>query len=61
MIERLGNKVEMICDECGVSSVGPFQKADFDVMIAQAKEDGWDIYKDDIDGEWMHTCANCQE
>lgn len=57
MIEKQGHKIELVCDTCGITALGPYQNSDFDVMIADAKEDDWEITNEE--GEWIHNCPNC--
>lgn len=63
-IERKAGKIGMSCDTDGQELVGKDGKViwhdrdDFDILIADAKDNGWDIDKD-AQGQWMHTCPDC--
>ena len=45
MIERLNNQVELLCDDCGVAYRQPVDDADYDVLMADAKDKGWWRFK----------------
>lgn len=50
-------KIQLICDECENNETDLQDKDDFDVLIDEAKQDGWLITKDD--GKWKHICPRC--
>lgn len=56
-IERYQGKSQLICDDCGDSQDRTYASDEFDVMVSDAKRDGWKIQK--IDGEWAHFCPSC--
>jgi hypothetical protein len=59
MIERGGGNIEMLCDECGDPLRGRvYDSDDFDILIADAKAEGWRITKEDR--EWVHYCPDCR-
>jgi hypothetical protein len=57
-IERHAGKRQIVC-ECGVSQPRCYARDEFDVMVADAKGDGWAIEK--RAGEWVHHCPACLE
>lgn len=59
MIERHSGRVELRCDDCGDGAGRSFDKGDFDIMIQQAKDEGWRIFKEG--SEWRHHCADCRD
>ena len=58
MIEQHSGQQQLVCD-CGFSQRLSYAGDEFDVMIADAKDDGWKIQK--VSGEWTHTCPTCAE
>jgi len=56
MIEREGNDIQLTCDYKGgcKAATDVYNKQDFNVMIKDAKADGWKIYP--VNGEWRHFC-----
>lgn len=46
----------MFCEECGESEDFP---GSFIEALTAAKDAGWEVSRDDILGEWHHTCPNC--
>ena len=59
MIERLEEKIELCCNECGVSAGRVFDRGDFDIMIQHAKDEGWRVFK--VGRDWHHNCADCRD
>lgn len=63
-IEQHQGKKQLVCDSCGEGHVQPngkpalYQRDEFDVMIADAKEQGWLIVRA-TDGKYEHTCPDC--
>lgn len=63
-IEKHKGKIGLLCDECGNELKNPngsaawYDSEDFDVMIADAKDSGWKLFKNDR-GVWEHTCDDC--
>lgn len=55
-IERQYNDVMLICDECGDECCACDS---FNECLAQAKDDGWLITKDEDTDEWVHLCPYC--
>lgn len=55
-IEREAGLQHLVCD-CGSSQRRTYERDEFDVMIADAKGDGWIISR--AGGEWQHTCPDC--
>lgn len=59
MIRKDKGELVAECNECGEEEyAGTLDFADF---IADLKDKGWKIRKDDEAGEWTHTCASCAE
>jgi hypothetical protein len=56
MIERHAGRMQIVC-ECGHAQRGTYARDEFDVMISDARAEGFVIGK--IAGEWVHTCADC--
>lgn len=56
-IERYGGETTLQCDGCP-DTYGPYMDDDFDVLIADARSDGWAVYKDR--NGWNHRCPNCR-
>lgn len=56
MIERHSGKQHLVC-ECGVSQRRTYRMDEFDIMISDARADGWTISR--IAGEWEHACPDC--
>ena len=48
------------CDKCGQSQYLDYNWDNFQGAIAEAKESGWRIFKDEHE-EWIHICRDCQE
>lgn len=57
-IERDGKQRQIACDHCG-NSLDLFDEAEFEEMIADAKEKGWRIRNEDPG--WTHMCPAHQE
>lgn len=62
-IERSKGKIGMNCDSCGDElkrndTQVLHDKDDFDILIADARDEGWDITKTKS-GVWEHTCPDC--
>lgn len=57
-IERYRGQSQITCDDCGESQPRTYEADEFDVMVADAKRDGWRMQKED--GEWCHYCPDCQ-
>lgn len=47
------------CDKCGQSEYLDYYWDNFQGAIAEAKSSGWKINY--VNGEWEHTCLDCQE
>lgn len=58
-IIRHGNKMQLECDSCNETQHKDYHRDDFDVMISDAKQAGWRVYKED-DGTWSHICDDCR-
>lgn len=58
MIEKHAGLQQLVCD-CGDAQRRTYAADEFDVMIADAKAEGWAIQK--IAGDWSHTCPACRE
>ena len=56
-IERHASRQQICCDTCPASQARTYGQDEFDVMRADAKEEGWAFEKDR--GEWQHTCPDC--
>lgn len=56
MIEKHSGLQQIVC-ECGVSQRRTYQADEFDVMLADARDEGFIIAK--VAGEWTHTCEAC--
>ena len=57
MIRREDGELTAECDSCGTSFAGGVQD-DFQAFIDDLKDAGWRITLED--GEWTHTCDDCQ-
>lgn len=55
MIEKHSGKQQLVC-ECGASH-RVYLAEDFQIMISDAKADGWKVQK--VAGEWTHACPDC--
>ncbi|TAM97293.1 MAG: hypothetical protein EPN45_19530 [Rhizobiaceae bacterium] len=58
MIERHAGRMQIVC-ECGAAQRSTYARDEFDVMVADARAEGFVIEK--IAGEWAHTCPDCAE
>ena len=56
MIQKYKGTMELVCDKCG-DNRKPYDDEEFNLMIAEAKADGWSISRQD--GHWTHECATC--
>ena len=56
MIRKYAGEMELVCDKCGQESPS-YDDAEFERMIADAKEDKWRVSR--IDGHWNHECPAC--
>ncbi|RUU29708.1 hypothetical protein [Mesorhizobium sp. M6A.T.Ce.TU.016.01.1.1] len=56
MIEKLAGQQQIVC-ECGASQTRTYQADEFDVMVSDARREGFVITK--VSGEWQHTCEDC--
>lgn len=56
MIERHAGLQQIVC-ECGASQTRTYQADEFDVMVSDARREGFVIAK--VAGEWQHTCQDC--
>ncbi|MER9471029.1 hypothetical protein [Mesorhizobium sp. M0520] len=56
MIERHSGLQQIVC-ECGTSQSRTYQADDFDVMVSDARREGFVIVK--VAGQWQHTCQDC--
>lgn len=56
MIEKEAGLQQIVC-ECGTSQRRTYQADEFDVMISDARGEGFVITK--VAGEWVHTCQSC--
>lgn len=61
MIERDRdfNTFDVACDRCPNSATTIDTDGDWHAMIAELKDEGWRIQKDDDD--WIHICPGCVE
>ena len=68
-IDRYAGRMELACDDCGngvLRRLGPDGKRtgrtygsdEFEIMIADAKEAGWSITRED--SVWRHYCDDCK-
>lgn len=57
MIERHSGKVQILCGECGYAQHRTYEPDEFDVMVSDARDEGFVITK--VAGEWQHTCEPC--
>lgn len=58
MIERHAGQQQLVC-ACGFAQRRSYERDEFDVMIADARAEGWSITKSA--GEWQHDCPSCTE
>lgn len=56
MIERHAGQMQIVC-ECGASQRRTYAPDEFDVMVSDARAEGFVIVR--IAGEWQHTCEAC--
>jgi hypothetical protein len=56
MIEKHAGLQQIVCD-CGASQRRTYEADEFDVMVSDARAEGFVITK--IAGEWTHTCETC--
>jgi hypothetical protein len=56
MIERHAGRMQLVC-ACGLAHRRVYEADEFDVMISDAKDEGWKVSK--ADGQWEHTCPDC--
>lgn len=63
-IEQYSGKRQLVCDTCGEGMLKDngkpalYDRDEFDIMISDAREQGWDITKA-ADGKYEHTCPDC--
>lgn len=57
-IERHAGRQQLVCD-CGISQPKTYERDEFYVMLADARETGWTVSR--VAGEWTHTCPDCVE
>ena len=57
MIERHSGRQQLVCDTCDHPQRSTYAASDFDIMLEDAKRDGWIIAS--VKGEWQHTCPDC--
>ena len=59
-INRDGRDIELECDSCPTTTE-VFDTNDFEIMIAAAKSDGWEIAPSpEARGGYSHLCPSCQ-
>ena len=58
VIERLDGQMELTCETCPRTLPKVYEDDAFDVMIEDAKEARWRIYRED--GKWKHQCPDCR-
>ena len=56
MIEKHSGLQQIVC-ECGFAQSRTYEADEFDVMVADARREGFVITKSA--GEWTHTCDTC--
>jgi len=57
-IERHAGRRQIVCD-CGMAQRNTYAADEFDVMVSDAKAEGFVIEK--VAGEWQHSCPSCAE
>ncbi|WP_136617016.1 MULTISPECIES: hypothetical protein [Mesorhizobium] len=55
-IEKEAGQQQIVC-ECGTSQTRTYQADEFDVMVSDARREGFIFAK--VAGEWQHTCQDC--
>ncbi|MER8754133.1 hypothetical protein NKH69_00415 [Mesorhizobium sp. M0976] len=55
-IEKHAGQQQIVC-ECGESQSRAYQADEFDVMVSDARREGFVMAK--VAGEWQHTCQDC--
>ncbi len=55
-IERLGNRQQIVCDNCDYAYPNTYACEDFDIMLSDARAAGWIVGK--RAGQWTHTCPD---
>lgn len=58
MIQKYGDQVQLVCDQCGEETV-PYHEDDFQELVEAAKKDKWKIHRPE--GEWKHLCPDCSD
>jgi hypothetical protein len=56
MIERHSGQMQIVC-ECGTAQRRTYKADEFDVMVSDARAEGFVIIK--VAGEWQHSCEAC--
>lgn len=56
MIEKEAGQMQIVC-ECGTAQTRTYLADEFDVMVSDARREGFVIAK--VAGEWQHTCQDC--
>ena len=59
MIKREYGKISMVCDSCG-DEMGQFDKEDYDIMIIDARANGYVTQRNDSGG-WENLCPHCAD
>lgn len=58
-IIRERGRQHIACDSCPAAQPRTYGIDDFDIMLADAREEGWKATRSA--GEWQHTCPDCRE
>jgi hypothetical protein len=56
-IERHASRQQLVCDACGDAQRSTYGAGDFDIMLEDARRDGWITTRQH--GDWIHTCPDC--
>ena len=59
MVEREGEELALVCDDCGDWLDRRFYNSQFRDMIEFAKTQGWTVSKNST-GDWVHQCPGCK-
>lgn len=54
IVREAGRMQRVCCNVCGDEHPDEYDQANFGAMIAQAKEDGWEVKLEA--GDWVHHC-----
>lgn len=56
---RDGSRQYLECEDC-TETTDEFEREDFELLIATAKDAGWQMRQDGR-GTWLHHCPSCSD